>query len=66
MSVNQWAWTWYEPDDARPPETIAAQFNDLFQGGLVNDRTTLPEASTLNDHIAPVVRSIIAAQPSAA
>ena len=65
MSVNQWAWTWYEPDDARPPETIAAQFNDLFQGGLVNDRTTLPEPSALNDHIAPVVRSIIAAQPSA-
>jgi AcrR family transcriptional regulator len=65
MSVNQWAWTWYEPDNARPPETIAAQFNDLFQGGLVNDRTTLPAPSTLNDHIAPVVRSIIAAQPSA-
>ena len=66
MSVNQWAWTWYEPDAARPPETVAAQFNDLFQGGLVNDRTTLPEPSALSDHIAPVVRSIIAAQPSAA
>ena len=65
MSVNQWAWTWYEPDDARPPEAVAAQFNDLFQGGLLNDRTGRPETSTLSDHIAPVVRSIIAAQPNA-
>ncbi len=62
MSVNQWAWTWYEPDDARPPEAVAAQFNDLFQGGLVNDRAKLPQPAALSKHIAPVVRSVIAAQ----
>lgn len=59
MSVNQWAWTWYEPDDTRPPELVAAQFNDLFQGGLVADRTTLLSAHGLADHIAPVVRTIV-------
>jgi AcrR family transcriptional regulator len=61
MSVNQWAWTWYEPDDTRPPEAVAAQFNDLFQGGLVNDRNALPEPDALFKNIAPVVRSIITA-----
>ena len=66
MSVNQWAWTWYEPDAARPPETVAAQFNDLFQGGLVNDRTTLATPEALSEHIAPVVRSVIASHPGPA
>jgi AcrR family transcriptional regulator len=65
MSVNQWAWTWYEPDETRPPEAVAAQFNDLFQGGLVNDRAALPNPTALSENIAPVVRSIIAAQPGA-
>lgn len=54
MSVNQWAWTWYESDDARPPETVPAQFNDLCQGGLVNDRAALPEPAALSEHIAPL------------
>lgn len=54
MSVNQWAWTWYESDDARPPETVPAQFNDPFQGGLVNDRAALPEPAALSEHIAPL------------
>jgi hypothetical protein len=54
MSVNQWAWPWYESDDARPPETVPAQFNDLFQGGLVNDRAAAPEPAALSEHIAPL------------
>ena len=66
MSVNQWAWTWYEPDEARPAEAVAAQFNDLFQGGLVNDRTTMATPAALSDHISPVVRSIIASHPGPA
>jgi hypothetical protein len=45
---------------------VAAQFNDLFQGGLVNDRAALPNPTALSEHIAPVVRSIIAAHAGAA
>ena len=59
MSFGFWAWTWYEPDEARPPDMIAAQLNALFQGGLVRDRAAVPDATQLDDHVIPLVRRVI-------
>ncbi len=59
LSFGFWAWTWYEPDDQRPPEVIAAQLVRLHQGGLVRDVGTVPDTEQLDDYIAPLVRRIL-------
>jgi AcrR family transcriptional regulator len=42
LGALHWTITWYRPDGAFAPEEIAAQFSDLFLGGLLDSpgRTT--------------------------
>lgn len=55
----QWMWTWFEPSGRRSAEEVGAAFVDVFLGGLLVDRFTLPRLADVDGHIPAVVRAVI-------
>jgi len=58
LSFGFWAWTWYVPDDERPPEQVAQQLVQLYLSGLL-DPTNTAGVGVLDEHVGAVVRGVL-------
>lgn len=54
-----WSWTWYDPDGPNSPEEVAAEFIDLYLGGLLQDRRKLAKIVDPAGRIPALARSAI-------
>ena len=52
----QWMWTWFDPDGPRTWDQVGAAFTDVQLGGLLADRSGLPQLADPKGRVATAVR----------
>lgn len=62
----QWMWVWFDPRGRRTPEKVAADFVDVFLGGLLVDRFWLERLTDPRGSVATVAQESLEAVAVAA